>query len=82
MLSSQSFIGNKFLPKKPETLTYKRNTRSPNQNEIKRKTINRGNVQITHIINSTKPSDFHITENLKTEPMEMAKLDKAKLKNK
>jgi len=81
MLSSQSFIGNKFLPKKPETLTYKRNTRSPNQNEIKRKTINRGNVQITHIINSTKPSDFHITENLKTEPMEMAKLDKAKLKN-
>ena len=45
------------------------------------KTINRGNVQITHIINSTKPSDFHITEKLKTEPMEMTKLDKTKLKN-
>ena len=81
MLSSQSFIGNKYLPKRPETLAYKRNTRSPNQNEIKRKTINRGNVQITHIINSTKPSDFHITEKLKTEPMEMAKVDKTKLKN-
>ena len=81
MLSSQSFIGNNYLPKRPETLAYKRNTRSPNQNEIKRKTINRGNVQITHIINSTKPSDFHITEKLKTEPMEMTKLDKTKLKN-
>lgn len=85
MLSSQSFIGNKYQPRRPETLAYKRNTRSPNQNEIKRKTINRGNqfqnVQITHIINSTKPSDFHITENLKTEPMEMAKIDKTKLKN-
>jgi hypothetical protein len=81
MLSSQSFIENKYLPKRPENLAYKRNTRSPNQNEIKRKTINRGNVQITHIINSTKPSDFHITENLKTEPKEMPKVDKTKLKN-
>ena len=83
--SSQSFISNKYEFKKPEILPYKRNTRSPNQNEIKRKTINRGsqfqNVQVTHIINSTKPSDFHITENLKTEPMEMAKVDKTKLKN-
>ena len=43
-----------------------------NKNEsIKRKTINRGqeikNVQITHIICSSKPSKFHITEKLYTE---------------
>ena len=90
MLSSQSFVGNKYQPKRPENLNYNRYARSPNQNEVKRKTILRGdqvkNVQITHIINSTKPSDFHITENLNTEalqtdPIEISKVDKVKLKN-
>ena len=56
---------------------------------IKRKTIYRGdpikNVQITHIINSSKPFDFHITENLDTEslqtnPIEISKVDRVKLK--
>ena len=90
MLSSQSFVGNRYQPKRPENLNYNRYARSPNQNEVKRKTILRGdqvkNVQITHIINSTKPSDFHITENLntealQTEPIEISKVDKVKLKN-
>ena len=90
ILSSQSFVGNRYQPKRPENLSYNRYARSPTQNEVKRKTILRGdqvkNVQITHIINSTKPSDFHITENLntealQTEPIEISKVDKVKLKN-
>ena len=40
----------------------------PEHDAIKRKTINRGeeikNVQITHVICSSKPSNFHITEKL------------------
>ena len=87
--TSQSYIGNKNQPKRPETSTHNRQFRSPEQNEIKRKTIDRGNqvknVQITHIINSKKPQDFHITENLNTEslqtdPIEISKADRAKLK--
>ena len=66
-----------------------RKARSPGQNEIKRKTIYRGdpikNVQITHIICSSKPQDFHITEDLdteylQTEPIEISQADRAKLK--
>ena len=90
IISSQSFVGNRYQPKRPDNLKYNRYAQSPNQNEVKRKTILRGdqvkNVQITHIINSTKPSDFHITENLntealQTEPIEISKVDKIKLKN-
>ena len=50
-----------------------KNERTPNykNRSIKRKTINRGgeeikNVQITHIICSSKPKNFHITENIST----------------
>ena len=87
VISSQSYIGNKYQPKKPETSTYNRQARSPEQTE-RRKTINRGNpvknIQITHIICSSKPQDFHITENLnteslQTEPIEISKADRAKL---
>jgi len=88
MVNSQSFVGNRYQPKKPEISSYNRYARSP-ESEIKRKTIYRGdpikNVQITHIINSSKPSDFHITENLDTEslqtnPIEISKVDRVKLK--
>ncbi len=86
VITSQSLSGNKYQPKRPD---YNRRAVSPGQNEIKRKTINRGNpvknVQITHIINSSKPQDFHITEHLntetlETEPIEISKADRARLK--
>ena len=89
VISSQSYVGNKYQLKKPETSNYNRQVRSPDENDIKRKTINRGgpvkNVQITHIICSSKPRDFHIIENLDTEslqtdPIEISKADRAKLK--
>ena len=89
IISSQSFIGNKYQPKRPETSNFNRQARSPGQNEVKRKTICRGdpvkNVQITHIICSSTPRDFHITENLNTEtlqsdPIEISKAERAKLK--
>lgn len=88
VIGSQSFAGNKYQPKRPETSNYNRQARSPDQSEIRRKTINRGdpvkNVQITHIIYSSTPRDFHITEHLntetlETEPIEISKADRAKL---
>ena len=88
MVNSQSFVGNRYQPKKQEISSYNRYARSP-ESEIKRKTIYRGdpikNIQITHIINSSKPSDFHITENLDTDslqtnPIEISKVDRVKLK--
>ena len=91
IISTQSYTGNKYQPKKPDNsnINYMRKARSPGQNEIKRKTIYRGdpikNVQITHIICSSKPQDFHITEDLDTEylqtdPIEISQADRAKLK--
>ena len=89
IISSQSYVNNKYQLKKPETSNYNRQVRSPEQNEVKKKTINRGgpvkNIQITHIICSSKPRDFHIIENLDTEslqtdPIEISKADRAKLK--
>ena len=90
--SSQSFAGNKLYLNKPEILnncpfTYR--AQSPEPSSIKRKTICRGkaikNVQITHIICSKKPVDFHITEKLVTEnkinPIKISKTDRAQLKN-
>lgn len=88
VITSQSNTSNKYQPKRPETSAYNRQSRSPDQNDVKRKTIYRGNpiknVQITHIINSSKPQDFHITENLnteslQTEPIEISEQDRAKL---
>ena len=55
---------------------------------MKRKTINRGNpvenVQITHIIFTSEPADFHIIEklnleNLETAPIQISKSDRARL---
>ena len=90
IIPAQSYT-NKYQPKKPDNsnINYMRKARSPGQNEIKRKTIYRGdpikNVQITHIICSSKPQDFHITEDLdteylQTEPIEISQADRAKLK--
>ena len=66
LTSSKSFI------KKNTISSYHKErikrTNSTNLEPIKRKTINRGeaikNVQIIHIICSSKPSNFHITEKL------------------
>ena len=93
LASSQSFAGNKLYLNKPEILnnfplTYR--SHSPEPGKIKRKTICRGeeikNVQITHIICSKKPVNFHITEkletdNIKTNPIKISKTDREKLKN-
>ena len=87
--NSQSFAGNKYQPKRPEQpQSYKPKARSPEPGSIKRKTINRGNpvenVQITHIIYTSLPADFHITEelnldNLNSAPIQISKADRAKL---
>ena len=86
--NSQSFAGNKYQPKRPEQPQYKPKARSPEPGSIKRKTINRGkpveNVQITHIIYTSVPADFHITEelnldNLNSAPIQISKTDRAKL---
>jgi hypothetical protein len=87
--NSQSFAGNKYQPKRPEQpQSYKPKARSPEPGSIKRKTINRGNpvenVQITHIIYTSVPADFHITEelnldNLNSAPIQISKTDRAKL---
>ncbi len=86
---SQSYSGNKYQPKRPDVQkSYKPRAKSPEPGSIKRKTINRGNpienVQITHIIYSSGPADFHITEdlnfdNLKTSPIQISKAERAKL---
>lgn len=66
--NSQSYSGNRNQPKRPEVIPYKPRAVSPGPGTIKRKTINRGkpveNVQITHIIYSSRPLEFHITEDL------------------
>ena len=89
---SQSFISKTIKLRKSEILNnsnYNNRFHSPNPDSIKRKTINRGqevkNIQITHIICSTKPSDFHITEkletdNIKTNPIQISQIEREKLK--
>ena len=88
LVNSQSYAGNKYQPKRPETSSYKPKARSPEPGSLKRKTINRGNpvenVQITHIIYSSGPAEFHITENLNLEnlntaPIQISKSDRARL---
>ena len=92
LAASQSFAGNKLYLNKPEienAMPHTYRAHSPQPGPIKRKTINRGeeikNVQITHIICSTKPSSFHITEkletnNIKSNPIQILKSDREKLK--
>jgi hypothetical protein len=81
--NSQSYGGNRNQPKRPEVSlsNYKPRITSPNPSSAKIRTINRGkpieNVQITHIICSTKPLDFHIFEalnedNLNSKPIEIS----------
>ena len=66
--NSQSYSGNRNQPKRPEVSLNKPRSTSPNPGSEKRRTINRGkpieNVQITHIIYSSRPLEFHITEDL------------------
>ena len=92
LISSQSFVGNKLYLNKEEISNNAPRTHrshSPDPNSIRRKTITRGNevknVQITHIICSKKPADFHISEkldlhNIKSNPIQINKIDKEKLK--
>lgn len=89
--TSQSFSGNRYQPKRPANPSYKPKALSPGPGSIKRKTINRGNpvenVQITHIIFSSKPIDFHINEylnydNLKSAPIRISQSDREKFKRK
>ena len=88
--TSLSYAGNKNQPRRPQPSTsYRPKAKSPEPGSLKRKTINRGNpvenVQITHIIYTSEPVDFHITENLNmenlnTNPIQISKADRARLK--
>lgn len=92
LISSQSFAGNKLYLNKeeiPNNAPRTHRSHSPDPNSIRRRTITRGNevknVQITHIICSKKPADFHITEklelnNIKSNPIQIKKTDREKLK--
>ena len=92
LISSQSFAVNKLYLNKPDLINTFPNTQrahSPGPGTIKRKTITRGeevkNVQITHVICSKKPANFHITEkletnNIKSNPIQISKTDREKLK--
>ena len=92
VISSQSFAGKKIYLTKPEIqkiMAHTHRAYSPDPESVRRKTINRGeeikNVQITHIICSSKPSNFHITEkletdNIKSNPIQISKVDREKLK--
>ena len=70
-------------------LNHKRTALSPGVNDLRRKTINRGdpieNVQITHIIYMSQPGNFNITEELNTqslnsEPMKISQIERKNLK--
>ena len=88
--NSQSTSGNRNQPKRPNVSSthYKPRVNSPNPSSIKVKTIIRGkpveNVLITHIINTSRPLDFHITEelnmdNLNTQPIQISEEERNKL---
>ena len=73
---SQSYSGNRNQPRRPEVSSshYQPRAKSPAPGTIKRKTIVRGspieNIQITHIIYSSRPLEFHILEKLNTENLD------------
>lgn len=86
--NSQSYSGNRFQPKRPEASPSNKKARSPDPGSLRRKTINRGkpveNIQITHIIFTSRPTDFHMTEdldleNLNKDPIQISKADHARL---
>ena len=85
--TSQSYANNRNQTGKTG-INYSTKARSPEPGSLKKKTINRGkpveNIQITHIIFSSRPADFHIKENLdlenlNTEPIQISKADRMKL---
>ena len=88
--TSQSFVNKRIELKKPEIQSFNiKRSHSPDTDAIKRKTITRGqdikNVQITHVICSSKPSVFHITEKLETNniesnPIQITQRDRENLK--
>ena len=87
---SQNLKGNKYQIRKVNQSNKQKNTESDHPS-IRKKTINRGNsvenVQITHIILTSRPVDFHITEklnldNLKSAPIRISKTDSARLQKK
>jgi hypothetical protein len=71
-------ISKNYQIKRPESGNKKR-ALSPEPESLKKKTITRGkpveNVQITHIIDSSKPTDFHITEKLNFENLNSGPID-------
>ena len=88
--NSQSYSGNRNQPQRPNASSsnYRPRANSPNPGTIKIKTIIRGkpieNILITHIINSSRPLDFHITEelnmdNLNTQPIQISEDERNKL---
>ena len=86
--SSQSYSGNKYQPKRPEASYNNNRARSPEPGSFHKKTINRGkpveNVQITHIIFTSRPPEFHLKEdldmqNLNKQPIQISKADRMKL---
>ena len=85
--TSQSYVNNRNQAGKTG-VNYSAKARSPEPGSLKKKTINRGkpveNVQITHIIFSSRPAEFHITEkldleNLNSDPIQISKADRMKL---
>ena len=86
--NTSSYSANKYQPKQPQTNSYNNKSRSPEPGSLKKKTINRGspveNVQITHIIYTSRATDFHITEkldleNLNSQPIKISNSDRARL---
>jgi len=86
--SSQSYTGNRYQPKRPEASYNNNRARSPEPGSFHKKTINRGkpveNVQITHIIFTSRPAEFNLKENLdlqnlNKQPIQISKADRMKL---
>ena len=86
--SSQSYTGNKYQPKRPEASYNNNRARSPEPGSFHKKTINRGkpveNIQITHIIYTSRPVEFNLKEdldlqNLSKQPIQISKADRMKL---
>ena len=84
---NQSYVNNRNQSGK-SGINISAKARSPEPGSFKKKTINRGkpveNIQITHIIFSSRPADFHIKEkldleNLNTNPIQISKADRMKL---
>ena len=88
-----TILSNRLLNRGKKTslspTNYQRTAFSPRINDLRRKTINRGNpvknIQITHIIDSSHPYKFNIMENLNTdylntEPLRITQTERIKLK--